>query len=482
MDPIREIFRHREQPLSRRAALRAAGCGFGYLSLAALLRDTGMLLAETPPANPLAPRAPHFEPKAKRVIFLFMHGGPSSIDTLDPKERLIRDHGKPLPIKRPLAFDDSPPGPLMKSPWEFRPGGKSGIPVSDLFPHVRECVDDLCVVRSMVGEGVDHGAALLQTFTGTSTFVRPSMGSWTVYGLGTENQNLPGFITIKPALSHGGAKNWSSAFLPGVYQGTPVGNSGLKARDIEKEPIEYLLRKGFSPDQQRFELEMIQNINRRHAAMRSQDPELESRIQAFELAFRMQAEAPEAFRVDQESEETKKLYGMDEDATYEFGWQCLLARRLAERGVRYIQCTHSYKWDQHSQLYDKHTENAKEVDKPVAGLVKDLKARGLLKETLVIWAGEFGRTPVSEKGDGRDHNPYGYSIWMAGGGVKSGFVYGATDEIGYHAVTDRLHIHDFHATVLHLLGLDHEKLTYRYSGRDFRLTDVAGVVAKGILA
>jgi uncharacterized protein (DUF1501 family) len=216
--------------------------------------------------------------------------------------------------------------------------------------------------------------------------------------------------------------------------------------------------------------------------MRSQDPELESRIQAFELAFRMQAEAPEAFRVDQESEETKKLYGMDEDATYEFGWQCLLARRLAERGVRYIQCTHSYKWDQHSQLYDKHTENAKEVDKPVAGLVKDLKARGLLKETLVIWAGEFGRTPVSEKGDGRDHNPYGYSIWMAGGGVKSGFVYGATDEIGYHAVTDRLHIHDFHATVLHLLGLDHEKLTYRYSGRDFRLTDVAGVVAKGILA
>jgi len=370
----------------------------------------------------------------------------------------------------------------MKSPWEFRPGGQSGIPVSDLFPNVRDCADDLCVIRSMVGEGVDHGAALLQTFTGTSTFVRPSMGSWSVYGLGTENQDLPGFITIKPALSHGGAKNWSSAFLPGVYQGTAIGNSGLKAKDIEKEPIEYLLRKDFSPDQQRFELDMLQNINRRHAALRSADPELEARIQAFELAFRMQTEAPGAFRVDQESEATKKLYGMDVPETYEFGWQCLLARRLAERGVRYIQCTHSYKWDQHGQLFEKHSENANEVDKPIAGLLKDLKIRGLLKDTLVIWAGEFGRTPVSQGNDGRDHNPYGYSIWMAGGGVKAGFVYGATDEIGYHAVEDRMHNHDFHATVLHLLGLDHERLTYRYSGRDFRLTDVAGVVAQKILA
>lgn len=479
MDSIRELFRRRERPMSRRAALRAAGCGFGYLSLAGLMRDAGLLGA---PVNPLAPKQPHFEPKAKRVIFLFMHGGPSSIDTFDPKERLTRDHGKPLPFKRPLAFADGPPGPLMKSPWEFKNGGRSGIPVSDLFPHVRECVDDLCIVRSMVGEGVDHGAALLQTFTGTSTFVRPSMGSWAVYGLGTENQNLPGFITIKPALSHGGAKNWSSAFLPGVYQGTAIGNSGMKARDIEKEPIEYLMRAGFTPDQQRYELDLIQSMNRRHAEMRAQDAELESRIQAFELAFRMQTEAPEAFRVEQESEATKKLYGMDEDATYEFGWQCLLARRLAERGVRYIQCTHSYKWDQHGELYVKHNENAKEVDKPIAGLLKDLKARGLLKDTLVIWAGEFGRTPVSEKGDGRDHNPYGYTIWMAGAGLKAGFVYGATDEIGYHAVEDRMHIHDFHATVLHLLGIDHEKLTYRYSGRDFRLTDVAGVVARKIIA
>ena len=465
-----------ERPLSRRAWLRAAGMGFGYLGLA------GLLAEEARADHPLAPRAAHFEPKAKRVIFLFMHGGPSSIDTFDPKERLDRDHGKPLPIKRPLAFADGPVGPLMKSPWEFKPGGQSGIPVSDLFPHVRTCADDLCVIRSMVGEGVDHGAALLQTFTGTSTFIRPSLGSWVVYGLGTENQDLPGFVTIKPALSHGGAKNWSAAFLPGAYQGTAIGNAGLKVDDIKGEPIEYLANQRLSAEEQRYELDLLQNINRRHQALRRQDAQLEARIQAFELAFRMQAEAPAVFQVEKESAATQKLYGLDDPLTRDFGWQCLLARRLAENGVRYIQCTHSYKWDQHSELYNGHTKNAREVDKPIAGLLKDLKARGLLKDTLVVWAGEFGRTPVSEAGDGRDHNPYGYSIWMAGGGVKAGFVYGATDEIGYHAVEDRMHIHDFHATTLHLLGLDHEKLTYRYSGRDFRLTDVAGGVAKKIIA
>jgi hypothetical protein len=472
MDSFHHLFRANEKPMSRRAALRAAGCGFGFLGLA------GLLGAE----NPMAPRAPHFPAKAKRVIFLFMHGGPSSVDTFDPKPRLDRDNGKPLPFKRPLAFAAGDAGPLMKSPWQFRPGGQSGIPISDLFPNVRECADDLCVIRSMVGEGVDHGAALLQTFTGVSNFVRPSMGSWVLYGLGTENQNLPGFITIKPALSHGGSKNWSSAFLPGAYQGTAVGHAGLKVDDIKGEPIEYLLSKTMTPEQQRFELDMLQNVNRRRAAMRAADPQLEARIQAFELAFRMQSEAPEAFQVEKESEATKKLYGLDEPETSDFGWQCLLARRLAERNVRYIQCTHSYKWDQHSDLVEKHNKNAKEVDKPIAGLLRDLKARGMLKDTLVIWAGEFGRTPVSQAGNGRDHNPYGYSIWMAGAGVKPGFVYGATDEIGYHAVEDRMHIHDFHATVLHLVGLDHKRLTYRYSGRDFRLTDVAGEVATKILA
>lgn len=477
---LQSFIHQKEKLVSRRAALRAAACGFGYLGLTDLLARAAT--TGCGPENPLAPKQPQFTPKAKRVIFLFMHGGPSSVDTFDPKERLDRDNGKPLPIKRPLAFAAGNPGPLMKSPWPFKPGGQSGIPVSDLFPHVREVVDDLCVVRSMVGEGVDHGAALLQTFTGSSTFTRPSMGSWVVYGLGTENQNLPGFVTIKPTLSHGGAKNFGSAFLPGAFQATPIGNSGMKVDEILKEPIEYLLNKRYDKDQQRFELDMLQNINRRHAELRKNDPQLEARIQAYELAFRMQMQAPEAFEVEKESEATKKLYGLDDPATRDFAWQCILARRLSERGVRYVQATHSYKWDQHGELYVKHTANAKEVDKPIAGLIRDLKSRGMLKDTLVIWAGEFGRTPVSQGGDGRDHNPYGYSIWMAGGGVKPGFVYGATDEIGYHAVEDRMHIHDFHATVMQLLGFNHERLTYRYSGRDFRLTDVAGVVANKIIA
>jgi hypothetical protein len=480
------MFQH-ATPQSRRALLRAAASGFGSIALAGLFAEE-QARAENlalDPARPLAPRPPHFPARAKRVIFLFMHGGPSAVDTFDPKARLDRDDGKPLPIKRPLAFTKDA-GPLMKSPWQFRNYGESGIPVSDLFPHVGQRADDLCIIRSMVGEGVDHGAAMLQTFTGSNTFTRPSMGSWALYGLGTENQNLPGFITIKPTLSHGGGKNWASAFLPGAFQGTPVGNAGLKVDDVKGEPIEYLLNKRYTPEQQRYELDMLNNINRRHAEMRRHDPQVEARIQAFELAFRMQSQAPEAFQVERESEATKKLYGMDEDVTRDFGWQCLLARRLAERGVRYIQCTHSYKWDQHTDLVQKHPENAKEVDKPIAGLLTDLKARGMLKDTLVIWAGEFGRTPVSEGAGkdnaGRDHNPYGYSIWMAGGGVKAGFIYGATDEIGYHAETDRMHIHDFHATVLHLLGFDHTRLTYNYSGRDFRLTDVAGVVAQKIIA
>jgi hypothetical protein len=469
--------------MTRRGALRAAACGFGFLGLADILAaDSAM-----PSADPLAPKQPHFAPKAKHVIFLFMHGGVSHIDSFDPKERLYRDNGKPLPIKRPLAFAEGPVGPLVKPLWDYKNYGQSGIPVSALFPHVGECADDLCVIRSMCGEGVDHGAAMLQTFTGMSNVVRPSMGAWTVYGLGSENRNLPGYITIKPTLSHGGAKNWGSAFLPGAYQGTPIGNAGMKVADIKGEPIEYLLQKKLTAEQQRYELDMLQSINRKHAEVRHNDPSLEARIQSFELAFRMQTQAPEAFEVEKESEETKKLYGLDEEVTRDFGWQCLLARRLAERGVRYIQCTHSYKWDQHSDILEKHPANAKEVDKPIAGLLKDLKAHGLLKDTLVIWMGEFGRTPVSEGANsgqkfGRDHNPYGYSIWMAGGGVKPGFIYGATDDIGYFAVEDRMHIHDFHATVLHLMGLDHTKLTYNYSGRDFRLTDVAGEVAHKLIA
>ncbi|MFN7937537.1 MAG: DUF1501 domain-containing protein [Bryobacteraceae bacterium] len=435
-----------------------------------------------PADSPLAPRVPHFAPRAKRVIFLFMHGGPSSIDTFDPKERLERDNGKPVPFKRGLTFGEDAVRGLMKAQWPFQRYGQSGLPVSDLFPHVRTCVDDLCVVRSMVGDGVDHGAALLQLHTGVFSFKRPSMGSWVLYGLGTENQNLPGFVTIKPSLGHGGQNNWSSSFLPGQFQGTAIGNSGMKVEEIAPEPVPYLHSKGLPAEHQRFELDMLQSMNQRHAERNQHDADLEARIEALELAFRMQVRAPEAFEVEKESEATKKLYGMDEATTRDFGWQCLLARRLSERGVRFVQCSHSYKWDQHSELKKLHTANAAEVDKPIAGLLKDMKARGLLKDTLVIWGGEFGRTPWAQGNDGRDHNPYGYTMWMAGGGVKAGFAYGATDEFGYHAVENRMHLHDLHATVLHLMGLEHEKLTYRLAGRDFRLTDIAGAVHKGILA
>jgi hypothetical protein len=466
----------RATPLSRRALLRDGALGFGVLGL------QGLLSANDAMGNPLAPKEPHFKARAKKVIFLFMHGGPSSIDTFDYKPYLVKHHGEPLPIERPLAFADGKIGPLTKPQWDFKPGGQSGTLISDLFPHVRDRADDLCVIRSMVGEGVDHGAALLQTFTGSSTFTRPSMGSWAIYGLGSENKNLPGYITIKPALGHGGSKNWSSAFLPGAFQGTAIGHSGMKVEDIQQEPIEYLINKSLSTEQQRFELDMLQNVNRRHADINANDPQLEARINAFELAFRMQMQAPEAFEVERESDATKKLYGLDNPTTADFAWQCILARRLIERDVRFVQCTHSYKWDQHSDLVEKHTANAAEVDQPIGALLTDLKARGVLEDTLVIWAGEFGRTPVSESGNGRDHNPYGYSIWMAGAGVKPGMVYGATDEIGYHAVENRMHLHDFHATVLHILGMDHLKLTYPVAGREFRLTDVAGNVHHDILS
>ena len=341
--------------LSRRAMLRAAGCGFGYMGLQSLLAEAA--LAESP-VDPLVPKPPMFPARAKRVIFLFMHGGPSSIDTFDPKPYLDANDGKPLPIKQPLTFAAGKTGGLMKSPWKFKNAGQSGLPISDLFPNIRECADDLCVVRSMVGEGVDHGAALLQTFTGTFTFTRPSMGSWVLYGLGSENRNLPGYITIKPALSHGGAKNWASGFLPGSVQGTAIGNAGMPVNEIQKEPIEYLLNQGLTREQQRYELDMIQAINRKHQELWKLDDELETRIQSFEMGFRMQAEAAKVFDVSGESEATKKLYGLDDPKTADFAWQCLLARRLAEADVRFIQCTHSYKWDQHTDLFNKHNENA----------------------------------------------------------------------------------------------------------------------------
>lgn len=466
--------------MTRRHLLRRSACGFGLIGLAGLL-------AASDAANPLAPKASHFPAKAKRVIFLFMHGGPSHLDTFDPKPRLIQDHGKPLPFKRPLTFAEGSTGNLLKSPWQFKQHGQSGIPISELFPHVARHADELCILRSMVGDSVAHGGATLQLHTGSNTFTRPSMGSWVVYGLGTENQNLPAYLTLKPGLSHGGAKKWSSGFLPAAYQGTAVGLGGVPLEKIA-EPIEHLHNQGLTPEQQRYELDMIQKMSRASAARHQSDPELEARIQSFELAFRMQTVAPEAFDVSKESAATRQLYGMDEPETADFGWQCLMARRLAERNVRFIQISHEYGpgnevgWDAHTELIRLHTRTALQVDRPIAGLLTDLKARGLLDETLVVWGGEFGRTPIAEGGDGRDHNPYGYSMWMAGAGVKKGFIYGATDDFGYYAVEDRMHINDLHATMLHLVGLNHEQLTFNYGGRPFRLTDVAGKVATKILA
>ena len=353
--------------------LREAANGFGFLGLGALLADERARRSGGPRREECAggqDPALRACARARKVILLFMHGGPSSIDTFDPKPYLDQNDGKPLPIKRPLSFSQKEPGPLMKSPWEFRPGGASGLPVSDLFPHVRESADELCVIRSMVGEGVDHGAALLQSFTGTFTFTRPSLGAWTLYGLGSENRDLPGYITIKPALSHGGAKNWSSAFLPGSYQGCAIGHAGMQVKDIRAQPIEYLVNRRLTREQQRYELDMLQAVNRRNQELWKRDDELETRIQSFEMAFRMQAEAARVFDVSNESAAVKKLYGLDNPTTADFGWQCLLARRLAERDVRFVQCTHSYKWDQHADLVRKHTANAAEVDQPIGALLQ----------------------------------------------------------------------------------------------------------------
>ena len=397
--------------MNRRHLLRRAACGFGLLGLNSLL------------SAQLAPKLPHFPAKAKRIIFLFMHGGPSAMDTFDPKPRLIVDHGKPLPFKRPLTFAEGSTGNLLKSPWEFRQHGQSGIPISSLFPHLSRHADDLCIIRSMVGDSVAHGGATLQLHTGSNTFTRPSMGSWVVYGLGTENENLPAYITLNPGLSHGGAKKWSSGFLPAAYQGTAVGLGGVPF-DKNSEPIEHLQNFGLSPTQQRYELDMIQKMNRASVDRFQQDPELEARIESFELAFRMQTVAPEAFDLTKESAATKSLYGLDAPETNDFGWQCLMARRLAQRDVRFIQINHEYGpgnevgWDAHSELVRLHTRTAQQVDQPIAALLTDLKAHGLLESTLVVWGGEFGRTPIAESGDGRDHNPYGYTMWMAGAGVK----------------------------------------------------------------
>lgn len=459
--------------LSRRELLRVSSTGFGSLALAGLMSAEQARAA----ADPLAVKTPHFPARAKRVIFLFMHGGPSQVDTFDYKPLLKRDHGKPLPFARPKVVS-SETFNLLQSPWGFKQYGQSGAWVSDLFPHLAKKVDDICFIKSMWGSNSRHGGALLELHTGSDTFIRPSMGSWVTYGLGSENSSMPGFVTICPTQSHGGANNFGSAFLPAPYAGTAIGSVGIAARDAK---IPFITNTETPRGVQRVEIDYTQEMNRRQLETTGPDQALEGRIESFELAFRMQAEAPDLQDISQESAATQKMYGLDNPITEDFGRQCLMARRLSEKGVRFVQVSHTYKWDQHENLKRDHEQNAAEVDQPIAALLTDLKARGLLEDTLVLWAGEFGRTPTAQASDGRDHNPEAFTVWLAGGGVKAGLSYGATDDYGYYSVEKKVHFHDLHATMLHLLGLDHLKLTYRYAGRDFRLTDVHGNVVEGVL-
>jgi hypothetical protein len=463
--------------VGRRDALKTLACGFGYLALAGLAGAAN---------NPSASRQPHFRARARRMIFLFMQGGPSQVDTFDYKPWLEKEDGKKI------AFDDArtiansgnkgTDQRVMKSPWKFARHGQTGRWVSELFPHTARHVDDLCFIRSMHTEGVAHGPATLFLHCGATQFVRPSMGAWITYGLGTENENLPGFVTIAPSLGNGGTRNFGNAFLPAFYQGTPIGTAGVTARDLR-------LRNAATANESEAHrrLDLLQALNAEQAKKTPGDSEIEAVINSYELAWRMQSHAPAVLDLARESSATLALYGIEEKDTDDFGRQCLMARRLCEAGVRFVQVTYgdntaNPRWDQHSNL-PKHADHARAVDKPVAGLLEDLKSRGLLEDTLVWWGGEFGRTPYAEKnGTGRDHNPGGFTIWLAGGGVKPGFTLGETDDFGHLAVADKVHMHDLHATILHLLGLDHEKLTYRYDGRDFRLTDVHGRVVREIIS
>ncbi|MCA9153817.1 MAG: DUF1501 domain-containing protein [Planctomycetales bacterium] len=461
--------------LSRRSLLQTASCGFGYLALAGLCRET-----QAATLNPLAPQPTHFPPRAKRVIFIFMQGGPSHVDSFDYKPALEQHDGKKVDFYNARARQVRSE-PVMKSPWQFRQYGQRGAWVSDLFPYMAQHVDDMLLIHGMHTEGVAHGPSTLFLHTGATNLIRPSVGSWVTYGLGTENENLPGFVTICPTAANGGPRNYSNAFLPTIHQGTTIGRAGIP---VAQSGIANITNDRLPLDQQRRQLEFLQALNRQQAT--PGDDELEATIASFELGFRMQNHAPGLMDLSNETEATMQAYGIGEKTTDDFGRQCLMARRFAEAGVRYIQVNYSDngsnpRWDQHSNI-KKHADHAVAIDQPVAALLADLKQRGLLEDTLVWWGGEFGRTPSSQGNDGRDHNPQGFTVWLAGGGVKTGVSYGATDEFGHQAAENRVHMRDLHATVLHLLGLDHERLTFRQAGRDFRLTDIGGRVVTDLLA
>ncbi len=464
--------------MNRRDLMKVLGGGLANVGLAATLAGDRAFGGEQADGLP----SPHFAPKAKSVISIFCYGGPSQIDTFDPKPDLARYAGEVMTGVGEVVVSQGNPGGLMPSPWAFKKYGQSGIEVSELFPQVAGHVDDLAVIRSMYTSSNDHGPALYQMNTGTVLAGHPSVGSWLTYGLGSENSNLPGYVVFTDHRGGpiNGQPNWGAGFMPAAFQGTQFRSTGDPIVDLRPP-------KEVSRDRQRKWLDLLRDLNREHLALNPEDNELSARIQSYELAYNMQVHATEAIDISKESEATRKLYGLDEDRTRFFGRQALMARRLVERGVRVVQLysgggNHEPTWDQHWSLKYFHTMHAGETDGPIAGLITDLKQRGLLDETLIIWHGEFGRMPISQRLDGRDHNPYGFTVWLAGGGTKGGTVVGATDHFGYKAVEDRKSVYDLHATVLHLMGLDHEKLTYHHNGRDMRLTDVHGNLIREIMA
>ncbi len=463
-----------QSSLTRREMLLSSASGFASLALAAMTGSASGVSARPPGPTPALP--PHFNPRAKRIIFLFMWGGPSHVDIWDPKPKLNEHAGKQLNGKD-VGSDRDKLGPLLGSPFKFARHGQSGLAISELQPHLARHADKLCVVRSLHTNGTAHGEALLWLHTGAANLVRPSVGAWVSYGLGCESENLPAFITISPPRGHGGVQNYGSAFLPAIHQGTAIGSAEIP---IRQATLPNLANPRIKRDLQQSQLNLIQSLNRDHLRNTGGDPGIEGLIGSYELAYRMQSTVPRIMSLDDESQATKDLYGIDQDPTDNLGRQCLLARKFAEQGVRYIQVSTDYTWDHHTKVKDGSVAECAKSDKPVAGLLADLEQRGLLDDTLVLWGGEFGRTPMVENINGRNHHPKAFTVWMAGGGVKPGFTYGATDDFGYAPVDKPTHMHDLHATLLHALGMDHLRLTHRHAGRDFRLTNIYGNVAHGV--
>ncbi len=475
-EALRHSCQRFEVASGRRGWLQSSACGFGAMALQAFA-------AQMASAVETGVVTPHHTPRAKRVLFLFMHGGVSQVDSFDPKPALREWHGKSLPIRGLDRLDielkdGAGYGKVLDTPWKFRQHGQSGAWFSELWPQLAKHADDLCFIKSMHTRGTSHGQAVSMIHTGEDNLLRPSVGAWVSYGLGTENENLPGFVSVTPPAGHGGARNYGASFLPTHHQATTLGHSGSRTAEAT---IEFLRNGERQAGDQRRQLELLQRLNEGHL-QQVQDERVEGVIRSFETAARMQGVAPQLIDISGETAATRELYGLDRKETADFGHRCLLARRFCEAGVRYVQVSTPYVWDQHGGLQKGHTKNALATDQPISGLLTDLKQRGMLEDTLVVWGTEFGRTPVAEGKDGRDHNPAGFTMWLSGAGVQGGYSHGSTDEFGYFAQENKVHMHDLHATILHLLGIDHERLTYRYAGRDFRLTDVYGSVVQEVLA